>query len=283
MRSVNERTVGVKRTMTASHCGTGDDRRVGVVAELVFFGFVVAVIAISFGVILLTDLRKRRTQAETDRQYAADHRAFAQSWARDVDIALAHLAASPLVAGAMRAEWEEFKRRLDSEPESREVCDGIRNARQNAMYLQGIEQGDMQLRVQAVNELREEAHAYGARDAAFLSDQLRANVGSSTFTNEYIQIAALLGPVTQRWMERELRVLRGIDAFSRSAKVEVKPPSLWHRDFVPGAGFGGFIPRYSAWRQCEPHINIGGENSRVNYENEAILFNRFLPSAEDAR
>lgn len=122
-------------------------------------------------------------------------------------------------------------------------------AHANALYLQGIEQGDLRLRTQAVNELVTEARQVGADDLARDIAGLRASLSDSKVCTEYARAATALGPVTRQWCEHESRKLMSMRQMGRKADPDVPPPGITSREFRPGSGLGGFVPIGAIWEQ----------------------------------
>jgi len=240
---------------------------------LMFAGLIVA--------IARTGREKERAQAEADAAYCAKHHLEAQRCIRDVDAMLQRIPNSPLITAEARREWEELKHRFAAEPPARETIEQIRVAPHSAAYVLGLEQGDPHLRVQAVMELYAEAAAYGARDVATQILHLQTRLGSNTFTHEYAHLVGKLGPMSRQRLDDDLAFAKKYEPFNRPEELTLAPPSLGHSDFLPGAGIGGFIPRYSVWHQCEPQIDLHSDSCEVTYRSTGLFFTRFIPSLRE--
>ena len=243
------------------------------VGVLMFAGLIVA--------IARTGREEKRAQAEADAAYCAEQHLNAQRCIRDVDAMLQRIPNSPLLTAEARREWEVLKHQFVAEPPAREVIQQIRVAPQNAAYVLGLEQGDQHLRAQAVMELYAEATAYGANEVATQILHLRTRLGSNTFIHEYAHLVGMLGPVARQRLDNDLAFANKFEPFSRPKELAFSPPSLGHSDFFPGACKGGFIPRYSVWRQCEPQIDLHGDSCEVTYSNTGLFFTRFIPSLRE--
>lgn len=243
------------------------------VGVLMFAGLIVA--------IALTGREQKRAQAEADTAYCAEHHLEAQHCIRDVDAMLQRIPNSPLITAEARREWKVLKHRFATEPPAREVIEQIRVAPQNAAYVLGLEQGDPHLRAQAVMELFAEATAYGAHEVATQILHLRTRLGSNAFTHEYAHLVGKLGPMARQRLDDDLAFAKKFEPFSRPKELTLSPPSLGHSDFLPGAGIGGFTPRYSVWHQCEPQIDLHGDSCEVTYRSTGLFFTRFIPSLRE--
>lgn len=243
------------------------------VGVLMFAGLIVA--------IARTGREEKRAQAEADAAYCAEQHLNAQRCIRDVDAMLQRIPNSPLLTAEARREWEVLKHRFATEPPARDVIEQIRVAPQNAAYVLGLEQGDPHLRAQAVMELFAEAAAYGADEVTAQILHLRTRLGSNAFTHEYAHLVGKLGPVARQRLDNDLAFAKKYEPFSRPKELTLSPPLLGHSDFLPGAGKGGFIPRYSVWRQCEPQIDLHGDSCEVTYSNTGLFFTRFIPSLRE--
>lgn len=233
-------------------------------------------IALAIGIPLSITSRQQR---KVDAEYAAALRDTVAERVRHVDAVIPHLR-SPLAPADLREKWEELKRDHAAAPDSREATERIIAAHQNLTYLAGIENGDGQMRTQAVNELIVEARNFGAEHLVGPLHDLRANASSPHFCGEYASLATALGPYSHAWCKREFDGMKklvhalGDDAFPDA-------PAFYERDFRPGAGMGGYLPLDRIWRALQKGTDAELYDSlEEHYPGDALFYKRWLPEVK---
>ncbi len=211
---------------------------------LLVLGIILIVFAV--GAFIAVASRKRAEKG-AERGFVDKHYARAANLIPETDARVRGLH-SPLCPPHAVQEWEATRARFEQES-SREATEQVLAAHANALYLQGIEQGDLRLRAQAVNELVSEARQFGSDQLARHVAGLRAKVADPEFCAEYARAASALGPASRQWCDREFNKLMSLRQVGRKADPDVPSPGITSREYRPGSGLGGFVPIGAIWEQ----------------------------------